>query len=148
MYKRQVVFIDKLTGNTKVDKFFAVDDCGIVINPMLAEGQVHGGVLQGISQALYENFSYTDDGTPLSQSFYDYHIPIAEEIPEYFMDRICTPTPNNSLGAKGIGESGSVGSPPAVVNAVIDALSFKGVKHIDMPITSEKVWKILNDQSY
>ena len=143
-----VVFIDKLTGNTKVDKFFAVDDCGIVINPMLAEGQVHGGVLQGISQALYENFSYTDDGTPLSQSFYDYHIPIAEEIPEYFMDRICTPTPNNSLGAKGIGESGSVGSPPAVVNAVIDALSFKGVKHIDMPITSEKVWKILNDQSY
>ena len=93
-------------------------------------------------------FSYTDDGTPLSQSFYDYHIPIAEEIPEYFMDRICTPTPNNSLGAKGIGESGSVGSPPAVVNAVIDALSFKGVKHIDMPITSEKVWKILNDQSY
>ena len=114
---------------------------------MLAEGQVHGGVLQGISQALYENFSYTDDGTPLSQSFYDYHIPIAEEIPEYFMDRICTPTPNNSLGAKGIGESGSVGSPPAVVNAVIDALSFKGVKHIDMPVTSEKVWKILNDQS-
>ena len=143
-----VVFIDKLTGNIKVDKFFAVDDCGIVINPMLAEGQVHGGVLQGISQALFENFSYTDDGTPLSQSFYDYHIPIAEEIPEYFMDRICTPTPNNSLGAKGIGESGSVGSPPAVVNAVIDALSFKGVKHIDMPITSEKVWKILNDQSY
>ena len=143
-----VVLIDRQTGQVKVDRFYAVDDCGVVINPMLAEGQVQGGVAQGISQALYEHFTYSEDGSPLTQSFYTYAIPIAEDIPEYYMDRKCTPTPNNTLGAKGIGESGSVGSPPSVVNAVLDALSFKSLRHVDMPLTSEKIWRILNDLNF
>ena len=122
-----------------------MDDCGVVINPLLAEGQVQGGVAQGISQALYEHFVYSQDGYPMTPSFFTYAIPTTIDLPSYTMDRICTPTPNNTLGAKGIGESGSVGSPPSVGNAVVDALHFKGVRHIDMPLTPEKIWRILND---
>lgn len=140
-----VVQVDRETGKVRVQDFFAVDDCGVVINPLLAEGQVQGGVAQGISQALYEHFVYSGDGYPMTPSFFTYAIPTAGDLPSYTMGRICTPTPNNTLGAKGIGESGSVGSPPSVVNAVVDALSFKGVRHIDMPLTSEKIWRILND---
>ena len=140
-----VVLIDRETGKVKVRDFFAVDDCGVVINPLLAEGQVQGGVAQGISQALYEHFVYSQDGYPMTPSFFTYAIPTTMDLPSYTMDRICTPTPNNTLGAKGIGESGSVGSPPSVVNAVVDALHFKGVRHIDMPLTPEKIWRILND---
>ena len=98
---------------------------------------------QGISQALYEHFVYSQDDYPMTPSF-TYAIPTTMDLPSYTMDRICTPTPNNTLG-KGIGESGSVGSPPSVVNAVVDTLHFKGVRHIDMPLTPEKIWRILND---
>ena len=109
----------------------------------MAEGQVHGGVAQGIAQALYEEFSYDENGQPTTATFIDYLMPGAPDLPSYTSGRINTPNPNNSLGAKGIGESGSVGTPPAVINAVVDALRHLGVTHIDMPATPQKIWKIL-----
>jgi len=139
-----VVEIDRQTGQVKVRRMYLVDDCGTVINPMLAEGQVHGGVAQGIAQALYEQVVYDDNGVMLSGNFLDYLVPSAPEIPPFTDAFVSTPSTSNTLGAKGIGESGSVGAPPAVVNAVVDALSHLGVRHIDMPVTPEKVWRILN----
>ena len=124
---------------------YLVDDCGNVINPLLAEGQVHGGVAQGIAQALYEKMTYNDDGQPLTGTLVDYIVPSAPDLPEFTSSRTVTPTPNNSMGAKGIGESGSVGSPPAVVNAAVDALSHLGVRHIDMPVTPNKIFSILSE---
>ena len=138
-----VIEIDKHTGDTRVRDIYLVDDCGTVINPLLAEGQVHGGVAQGIAQALYEEFSYDENGQPTTATFIDYLMPGAPDLPSYTSGRINTPNPNNSLGAKGIGESGSVGTPPAVINAVVDALRHLGVTHIDMPATPQKIWKIL-----
>lgn len=138
-----VVEIDRDTGSVKVRRMYLVDDCGTVINPMLAEGQVHGGVAQGVAQALFEQVVYDEAGTMLSGTFLDYLVPTAAEIPPFTDSFVCSPAPTNTLGAKGIGESGSVGSPPAVVNAVVDALSHLGVRHIDMPVTPEKVWRIL-----
>jgi carbon-monoxide dehydrogenase large subunit len=122
---------------------YLVDDCGTVINPLLVEGQVHGGVAQGIAQALYEHMLYDPSGVPRTSTFMDYLVPAASDLPGYITGRINTPNPSNTLGAKGVGESGSVGAPPAVVNAVVDALSHLGVKHIDMPVTPIKVWNIL-----
>ena len=110
---------------------------------MLAEGQVHGGVAQGIAQALYEEVKYDKNGQPTTGTFVDYLIPAAPELPSFTSGRICTPTPNNTLGAKGIGESGSVGAPPAVINAVVDALRHLDVTHVDMPATPQKIWRIL-----
>jgi carbon-monoxide dehydrogenase large subunit len=138
-----VLEIDRETGLIRVRTMYLVDDCGIVINPMLAEGQVHGGVAQGVAQALYEQVVYDEAGNLLTGSFLDYLVPSAPEIPDFVDSFICSPSPSNPLGAKGIGESGSVGAPPAVVNAVVDALSHLGVRHIDMPVTPEKVWRIL-----
>jgi carbon-monoxide dehydrogenase large subunit len=140
-----VVEIDRDTGAVAVRTMYLVDDCGVVINPMLAEGQVHGGVAQGVAQALYEQVVYDEAGMMLSGSFLDYLVPSAVEIPQFVDSFVCSPTPNNTLGAKGIGESGSVGAPPAVVNAVVDALSHLGVRHIDMPVTPEKVWTLLTE---
>lgn len=139
------VEIDRGTGEIKITGMYLVDDCGTVINPLLAEGQVHGGVAQGIAQALYEGISYNENGSPLTATLMDYLIPAATELPRFTESRINTPTPNNGLGAKGIGESGSVGAPPAVVNAVVDALSHLGVKNLDMPITPFQVWNILKE---
>ena len=127
-----------------IERYVCVDDCGTVINPLLAEGQVHGGVAQGIAQALYESVAYDPDGQPLTSTFVDYLVPAASDLPAFEAGRITTLCPNNSLGAKGIGESGAVGSPPAVVNAVVDALAGHGVRHVDMPVTPEKVWRILH----
>ncbi|HJM27493.1 MAG: xanthine dehydrogenase family protein molybdopterin-binding subunit [Acidimicrobiales bacterium] len=138
-----VVEIDKDTGDTRVRDMYLVDDCGTVISPMLAEGQVHGGVAQGIAQALYEEVKYDKNGQPTTGTFVDYLIPAAPELPSFTSGRICTPTPNNTLGAKGIGESGSVGAPPAVINAVVDALRHLDVTHVDMPATPQKIWRIL-----
>ncbi len=138
-----LVEIDRETGQVGVVDMWLVDDCGTVINPMLAEGQVHGGVVQGIAQALYEGVQYDPDGVPLTTTLLDYLVPSAPGLPAFHDSRINTPTPNNSLGAKGIGESGSVGAPPAVVNAVIDALSHLGVEHMDMPVTPQKIWSVL-----
>jgi carbon-monoxide dehydrogenase large subunit len=140
-----VVEINRKTGKVKIRKMVVVDDCGTVINPLLAEGQVHGGVAQGIAQALYEQVCYdTSTGQPITANLIDYLIPSAPDLPNYIAGRITTLCPNNPLGAKGIGESGAVGSPPAVVNAVVNALSSFGVEHIDMPVTSEKVWHAMN----
>ena len=142
-----VVEIDKQTGDVKIRDIYLVDDCGTVINPLLAEGQVHGGVAQGIAQALYEEFTYDENGQPTTATFIDYLMPGAPDLPKYTSGRINTPNPNNSLGAKGIGESGSVGTPPSVINAVVDAVRHLGVSHIDMPATPQKIWKILNGGS-
>jgi carbon-monoxide dehydrogenase large subunit len=139
-----VVEIDRDTGAVTVRQLVLVDDCGTVINPLLAEGQVHGGVAQGVSQALFEAVQFDPDSAqPLTSTLVDYLVPSAVDIPRFAAGRINTPCPNNPLGAKGIGESGAVGAPAAVVNAVVDALAPYGVEHVDMPATPEKVWALL-----
>jgi carbon-monoxide dehydrogenase large subunit len=138
-----VVEVDVETGDARPIRFFAVDDCGRIINPLLAEGQVHGGIAQGIGQAMLEEVVFDDQGTPRTSSLLDYQIPTIGEIPNVVTATTETPSPNNPLGAKGIGESGTIGSTPAVQNAVIDALSHLGVRHIDMPLTPERVWAAL-----
>ncbi|MBT95272.1 MAG: carbon monoxide dehydrogenase [Acidimicrobiaceae bacterium] len=142
-----VIEIDKQTGDARIRDMYLVDDCGTVINPLLAEGQVHGGVAQGIAQALFEEFTYDENGQPTTATFIDYLMPGAPDLPSYKSGRINTPNPNNSLGAKGIGESGSVGTPPAVINAVVDAVRHLGVTHIDMPATPQKIWEVLQGGS-
>src|SRR5438105_4041055 len=129
-----VAEVDVETGEARLRSFFAVDDCGRIINPLLAEGQVLGGVAQGVGQALFEEVLYDAQGNPLTASLLDYVIPSIGEIPMVETATTVTPTPNNPLGAKGIGESGTIGSTPAVQNAVIDAVAHLGVRHIDMPL--------------
>lgn len=138
-----VVEIDRETGAVDILRYVLVDDCGTVINPLLAEGQVQGGAAQGIAQALYEAMRYDEHGQPRTVTLLDYLVPAATEIPPFELGRVTTPTPVNPLGAKGIGESGAIGAPPAVVNAVVDALSSIGVRHVDMPVTPERVWELL-----
>ena len=137
------VEVDKDTGEIEIQKYIAVEDCGNVINPMVVEGQIVGGIVQGVGQALYEHGVYDDDGQLVSGSMLDYTMPRADNFPMIDSDRIETPSPSNSLGVKGVGEMGSITSPPAVVNAVVDALSDYDVTHIDMPLTSEKIWNII-----
>jgi carbon-monoxide dehydrogenase large subunit len=138
-----VVELDEETGEPKLTKYVAVDDCGNVINPLLVEGQVHGGLVQGIAQALWEEVVYDENGQLLTGSLMDYALPRAQDFPEFELGRTVTPSPVNPLGVKGVGEAGTIGSTPAVVNAVVDALAPFGVTNIDMPIRSEKVWRIL-----
>jgi carbon-monoxide dehydrogenase large subunit len=140
-----VVDIDKGTGEVKIRRFVAVDDCGNIINPMIVEGQVHGGLTMGLAPALFEEISYDEQGNIQQGSFIDYLLPTAVETPKWETDKTCTPSPHHPLGAKGIGESATVGAPAAIVNAVVDALWHLGVRHIDIPITPEKVWKCLRD---
>jgi carbon-monoxide dehydrogenase large subunit len=135
-----VVDVDPGTGVVKVRKFVAVDDCGTRINPMIIEGQVHGGLTDGVGMALMEIISFDEDGNCLNGSFMDYLIPTALEVPHWETGHTVTPSPHHPIGAKGIGESATVGSPPAVVNAVIDALQPFGVRHADMPLTPSRVW--------
>ena len=117
-----------------------------MINPMIVEGQVHGGLAQGIGAALLEEAAWDETGQIVTGSFMDYAMPFADELPMFILDRTETPSPHNPMGAKGSGEAGTIASPPAIVNAVVDALSHLGVTHIDMPVTSEKVWRILRDK--
>jgi carbon-monoxide dehydrogenase large subunit len=138
-----VIDIDKGTGEMKVRRFVAVDDCGNVINPMIVEGQIHGGLTEGLAIAFMQEIAYDESGNVQGGTFMDYLIPTAVETPNWETDKTCTPSPHHPLGAKGVGESPNVGSPAAFVNAVVDALSHLGVKHIDMPITPWKVWQIL-----
>ena len=140
-----VVEVDAETGSTKVLKLVAVDDCGRIVNPLLAEGQVHGGIAQGLAQALFEEVVFDADGNPVTSSLLDYTAPMATEMPEIVTGHTVTPSPLNPLGAKGIGESGTIGSTPAVQNAVIDAVSHLGVRHIDMPLTSDRVWRAIQE---
>jgi aerobic carbon-monoxide dehydrogenase large subunit len=140
-----VVEVDVETGQVRPLRHVAVDDCGRIINPMLAEGQVHGGIGQGMAQALYEEVLYDEDGTPQTGSLLSYTMPSAAELPSFETAHTVTPTPLNPLGAKGIGESATIGSTPAVQNAVVDAVSHLGVRHIDMPCTPERVWRAIRE---
>ncbi|SNB66475.1 aerobic carbon-monoxide dehydrogenase large subunit [Thermoflexus hugenholtzii] len=140
-----VVDIDKGTGQVKVRRFVGVDDCGTVINPMIVEGQIHGGLTEGFAIAFMQEIAYDENGNCLSSNFTEYLIPTAVETPRWELDRTVTPSPHHPLGAKGVGESANVGSPAAFVNAVVDALSHLGVRHIDMPITPWKIWRILRE---
>ena len=142
-----VVEVDMETGRTRLLRLVAVDDCGRILNPMLVEGQVHGGLAQGIAQALYEEVLFDEDGNPLTGSLMSYEMPSAAELPSFETAHTETPTPLNPLGAKGIGESATIGSTPAVQNAVIDAVSHLGVRHIDMPLTPERVWRAIRDSA-
>jgi carbon-monoxide dehydrogenase large subunit len=135
-----VVDVDKGTGQVKVRRFIAVDDCGPRINPMIVEGQVHGGLADGVGMALMQVIAFDEDGNCLSGSLMDYLIPTALEVPHWETGHTVTPSPHHPIGAKGVGESATVGSPPAVVNAVIDALKPFGVRHADMPLTPSRVW--------
>jgi carbon-monoxide dehydrogenase large subunit len=140
-----VVEVDTETGATEIVNYVAVDDCGTVINPMIVEGQVHGGVAQGIAEALYEEAIYDDKGNLMTSSMTQYLVPAATEIPAMTLDRKETPSTTNPLGVKGIGEAGTIAAPPAVVNAVIDAVSHLGVKHIAKPVSPERVWRAIRD---
>lgn len=135
-----VVEVDTETGQVEMLRHFAVDDCGKILNPMLVTGQQHGGIAQGAAQALYEIVAYDEDGNPITSNLMDYAIPSAAELPSFDASNTETPSPRNPMGAKGIGESGTIGSTPAIHNAVIDAVSHLGVKHIDMPLSAQTVW--------
>jgi carbon-monoxide dehydrogenase large subunit len=142
-----VVEVDTETGAVELRRIVAVDDAGRIINPLVAEGQVHGGLAAGIAQALYEELTYDEDGNPQNASLVTYGFPAATELPSFELVAMETPTPFNPLGAKGIGESATVGSTPAVQNAVVDALAPFGVRHIDMPVNGERVWRALQGAS-
>ena len=135
-----VVDVDPGTAKVTVRRFIAIDDCGTRINPMIIEGQVHGGLTDGVGMALMEIITFDDEGNCLGGSFMDYLIPTAVDVPDWETGYTVTPSPHHPIGAKGIGESATVGSPPAVVNAVIDALKPYGVRHADMPLTPAAVW--------
>lgn len=140
-----VVDVDKETGAIHVRRFVAIDDCGNIINPMIVQGQVHGGLTQGIAPAMYEELIYDDDGNILNGTFMDYLVPTAVESPKWETGHTITPSPHHPIGAKGVGESPTVGAPPAIANAIIDAVSPYGIKHLDIPITPFKVWKALKE---
>jgi CO/xanthine dehydrogenase Mo-binding subunit len=139
-----VVELDTETGAVEIVRTVTCDDCGTILNPNLVEGQRHGGIAQGLAQALLEEVRYDDDGNPVTGNFADYAIVSAAELPSYELIALETPTPNNPLGAKGIGESGAIGSTPALQSAVCDALAPFGVRHIDIPVTAEKVWAAIS----
>jgi aerobic carbon-monoxide dehydrogenase large subunit len=138
-----VVEVDTETGEVRVLKYVAVDDCGRVLNHYLAEAQIHGGLAQGISQALDEEVLYDQDGQLLSGTLMDYALPNAGYAPDIVTAFIETPSPNNPLGAKGVGEAGCIGAPPAIVNAMLDALAPSGIKTVDMPLRPEKIWALV-----
>src|SRR5262249_55295619 len=135
-----VVEVDEETGLVEIQRFVAVDDCGVQINPLIVEGQIHGGVLQGIAQALWEEARYDERGNLRTASLTDYLVPSAVEAPVLEMDSTVTPSPTTAMGFKGVGEAGTIGSTPAIMNAVIDALRPLGVSDIDMPASPQRVW--------
>jgi carbon-monoxide dehydrogenase large subunit len=141
-----VVDIDRGTGQVKVRRFVAVDDCGTRINPMIVEGQIHGGLTMGFAPALMEEIQYDENGNIYGATFMDYMVPTAVETPKWELGETVTPSPHHPIGAKGVGESATVGAPAAIVNAVVDALWHLGVRHVDIPITAPKVWQILHDK--
>jgi carbon-monoxide dehydrogenase large subunit len=138
-----VVRIDRDTGRVRVDRIVAVDDCGNVVNPLIVEGQVHGGIAQAVGQALFERVVYDSSGQVLTGSLGDYAVPRAADMPPMLLGHTVTPTPFNPLGAKGVGEAGTNGCPPAIANAVMDALAPLGITQLDVPFTSERVWQAI-----
>ena len=139
-----VVEVDTETGQVKHLRQVACDDAGKVLNPMLLDGQIHGGIAQGVAQALFEEVMYDADGNPTTSNLADYGFPSAAELPSVEVVHMETPTPINAIGAKGIGESGTIGSTPAVQSAVVDAVAHLGVRHIEMPCTAQRVWAAIN----
>jgi aerobic carbon-monoxide dehydrogenase large subunit len=139
-----VVEVDRETGGYELLRMVTVDDAGTILNPLTALGQVHGGIGQGLAQAMFEEFVYDEDGNPLTSTFVDYAMPSAADLPLYESTLVETPSPFNPLGFKGIAESGAIGAPPAIQNAVVDAVAHLGVRHIDMPLTAERVWRAID----
>ena len=139
-----VVEVDRETGDIKFLRYVAVDDCGKVINPMLVDGQIHGGIVQSIGQAMYEEVVYDEQGQLVTGTLMDYAVPRASHVPDFEFDRTETPSPVNPLGVKGVGEAGTIGATPAIVGAIVDALAPFGVRHLDMPVKPENVWRIIN----
>lgn len=139
-----VVEVDPDSGEVELSRYIAVDDCGNVINPMIVDGQIHGGIAQGVGQALWENAVYDESGQLVTGTLLDYALPKAHKLVSFETDRTVTPCPHNPLGVKGIGEAGTIAAPAAVVNAVVDALQPYGVKHLDMPLTPEKIWQAIH----
>jgi len=140
-----VVEIDEDTGRVDLLDYAAVDDCGPQVNPMIVEGQLHGGIVQGVAQALWEEASYDSDGNLRNPSLMDYFVPSAAEVPSFKLDHTVTPSPTNLLGVKGIGEAGTIGSAPTVINAIVDALSPLGITDMAMPAHPERVWAAIRD---
>jgi carbon-monoxide dehydrogenase large subunit len=140
-----VVDVDPDTGNVDVVRYVAVDDCGPAINPNLVDGQVHGGIVHAIGQALFERIHYTEDGQLVTSNFADYALPSAADVPSFELDRTETPSPVNSLGVKGIGEAGTIAASAAVTNAVIDALRPLGVNYLNMPLSSMRIWETIKE---
>jgi carbon-monoxide dehydrogenase large subunit len=140
-----VVEVDTETGDARLVRYVAVDDVGTVINPLIVDGQVHGGITQGVATALYEEGRYDEDGNLMTANMVTYLVPSAAELPSYELDRTETPSPTNPLGVKGVGETGTIASAPAVINAVVDALSHLGVKDVQMPATPERVWRAIEE---
>jgi aerobic carbon-monoxide dehydrogenase large subunit len=140
-----LVEVDPDTGNVEILEYHGVDDCGHVINPMIVSGQIHGGIAQGIGQAMFEEAIYDSDGNMLTGSLLDYPLPTAADLPSFDLSRTVTPTPVNPMGVKGIGEAGTIGSAHTIVNAVVDALTPMGVKHVDMPLRPKKVWQAMQE---
>jgi carbon-monoxide dehydrogenase large subunit len=141
-----VVEIDVDTGQPHIRGYVAVDDCGPQVNPLLVEGQVQGGIAQSLGQALMERTVYDENGQLLTGEFMDYAIPRASDIPDYVIGHTVTPSPNNPLGIKGVGEAGTIGATPAIANAVIDALAPLGIRHLDLPLTPEKIWRAIREK--
>ena len=139
--------VDRDTGVPRLLRMVAVDDAGHLINPLIVEGQIHGGLAQGIGQAMVEEVAYSDDGQPLTGSFMDYAIPRASDFPRFELESTVTPTPVNPLGAKGVGEAGTIGSTPCIVSAAVDALSGFGVRHVDMMLRPERLWRVIHGQA-
>jgi carbon-monoxide dehydrogenase large subunit len=142
-----IVEVDTETGAVRLRKYVAVDDCGNQVNPLIVEGQVHGGIAQGVAQALWEEAVYDDDGNLRTATLADYLVPTAAELPSFDLGSTVTPSPSNALGVKGIGEAGTIASTPAVMNAVIDALRPFGVRDIDMPASPMRVWAAVRGRS-
>lgn len=141
-----VVEVDPSTGDVEIQQYVAVDDCGEQINPMIVDGQIHGGIAQGIGAALFEAAEYDDNGNLVTGSMNDYALPRANDLPEYDTDNTVTPSPHNPLGVKGVGESATIGATPTVVNAVVDALEPFGIDHLDMPLTNETIWAAIRSE--
>jgi aerobic carbon-monoxide dehydrogenase large subunit len=140
-----VVEVDEETGHVELVNYVAVDDCGPQVNPMIVEGQIHGGIVQGAAQALWEEAVYDEDGTLRNPTLIDYCVPSAVEVPAFTLDSTVTPSPTNLLGVKGIGEAGTIGAAPTVVNAIVDALSPLGITDMAMPARPERVWSAIRD---
>jgi carbon-monoxide dehydrogenase large subunit len=142
-----IVEVDTETGDTRLVRYVAVDDVGNVVNPTIVDGQVHGGIAQGVAQALFEEAVYDHEGNLVTGSMVNYLVPSAAELPSFELDRVSAPSPTNPMGVKGVGETGTIASGAAVMNAVVDALAPLGIHDIDMPASPERVWRALQEVS-